>query len=66
MRTRTGTAIVTDHRRMTVYWTQRHEKALLNAAQAMKDRGIPCERDGKPNISQIIAYALEQLGKSKR
>lgn len=48
-------------RRMTVYWTAQHEKTLTDAAQEMKERGIPCERDGKPNISQVILYALEQL-----
>jgi hypothetical protein len=46
--------------RITVYWTERHEKALQALYEQMRAAGIPCEYNGKPNVSAIIQYALEQ------
>jgi hypothetical protein len=53
-------------RQASVYWTAQHERAVIEAAQVMKDAGIPCERDGKPNVSQVILYALEQLARQSK
>ena len=45
----------------TIKWTARHEDAALRVFAQMLAAGIPCERNGKPNVSAIILYALQQV-----
>jgi hypothetical protein len=54
---------VANHKKLNLYWTERHETALQAAYEEMKARGIPCERNGEPNHALIILYALEQFTK---
>lgn len=49
--------------RISVYWTERHEQALQAVYEQMREAGIPCEHNGKPNVSAIIQYALEQTAR---
>ena len=45
-------------------WTPQHETALLAVYEQMRAAGIPCERNGKPNATMIVQYALEQQAKA--
>lgn len=45
--------------KLTVYWTENHQTALEAVYRLMRERHIPCEFNGKPNVSAIIQYALE-------
>lgn len=47
----------------TIGWTPIHEDALQAVYEQMRAAGIPCERAGKPNVTAIIQYALEQTAK---
>lgn len=55
---------MTDGKKIT--WTERHETALRSAHQWLLDNGIVFEKNGQPNASAIILYALEQVSKRKR
>ncbi len=48
----------------TIGWTPIHEDALQAVYQQMRAAGIPCERAGKPNVTVILQYALEQTAKA--
>lgn len=52
--------------RKNITWTERHERALQSAHQRLIDAGIVFEKNGQPNSSAIILYALEQIAKRKR
>lgn len=45
-------------------WSPRHEDALQAVYRQMREAGIPCERAGKPNMTVIVQYALEQQAKA--
>lgn len=45
-------------------WTPRSEAAMKEVYAQMLAAGIPCERDGEPNVTAIIQYALEQTAKA--
>lgn len=50
--------------KINISWTLRSEAALQAVYQQMRAAGIPCERAGKPNVTAIIQYALEQTAKA--
>lgn len=56
---------MTDERK-NITWTERHERTLQSAHQRLIDAGIVFEKNGQPNASAIILYALEQIAKRKR
>ncbi len=48
-------------KRTNVYWSEKHEEALQEAYKAILEDGWTIERNGEPNRSAIILYALQQL-----
>lgn len=46
-------------------WSERHEVAAQAVYERMIAAGIPCEKDGRPNWTAIVLYALQQTAKDK-
>ena len=52
-------------KRLSIYWTPADEKLLQAAADHMAAQGLRITYNGKPNVSAVIRYALEQLTRQK-
>ena len=50
-----------DKRRVNIYgWTDTQQQQLEQVYDRLRAKGLPFERDGKPNVSAILLYLLEQ------
>ena len=48
-------------KRIQVYgWTERHDKAVQTVYENLQKQGLQFDREGKPNVSQILLYLLEK------
>lgn len=51
--------------KQTFRWSERHQVAAQRVYEQMVSDGIPCEKDGRPNWTTVVLYALQQTAKSK-
>lgn len=51
-------------RRVNLYgWSKEYDQYLEVVYKQLRAKGIPVERDGKPNVSAILLYLLEREAK---
>lgn len=53
-------------KRLSLYgWTAQHDQMAAVVYQKLREQGIRFDHDGKPNVSAILLYLLEQAARQK-